>query len=304
MRIEQIEWLLTVIQYQSISKAAEKLFINQPTLSASVNALEQEIGIKLLERTHKGVLPTQAGKDLIPVMEAMVSGAEQLKAASRGIESNDYTATICACPLAVMIIMEQILPIIRKRHSVNRLHIREAYAGMVIREVAAKKASIGITAGNERAIRQAQLYATKNNMYMQRLHKTDKLMLACRQDHTLADQKHISFQELKNYPYALYEGSLPLNSLTATYTAYQGFREMYLFSNQNTLIHAIDTENLVTILPSETLLSHPLYQSGKIVCRSLADYDTNIIFYITFRSVETLTTLEKNILGIVRQTFC
>ncbi len=61
MEFKQLEALAAVIRLQSFSKAAEELYLTQPTISSHVRSLEQELGTSLLFRTTKEVSPTQEG---------------------------------------------------------------------------------------------------------------------------------------------------------------------------------------------------------------------------------------------------
>ena len=58
MTLQQINYLLTIAESRSMNKAAEKLFIAQPTLTGAVRDAESELGIKIFHRTNKGVTPT------------------------------------------------------------------------------------------------------------------------------------------------------------------------------------------------------------------------------------------------------
>lgn len=62
MDFRQIEAFVKVVRLRGFSKAGEALFLTQPTISAHVSSLENELGIKLLDRSNKDVLPTQAGQ--------------------------------------------------------------------------------------------------------------------------------------------------------------------------------------------------------------------------------------------------
>jgi len=61
MTIIQLEYLLAVANCGSFSQAAEHCFVTQPSLSMQVKALEEELGVVLLDRTKKPVVPTEAG---------------------------------------------------------------------------------------------------------------------------------------------------------------------------------------------------------------------------------------------------
>ena len=62
MTIIQLEYLLAVANCGSFSLAAEHCFVTQPSLSMQVKALEEELGVMLLDRSKKPVIPTEAGE--------------------------------------------------------------------------------------------------------------------------------------------------------------------------------------------------------------------------------------------------
>ena len=73
MTMNQMQYFSTVCRYHNITKAAKILMISQPGLSARLSELEAEVGVKLLERTSKGVSPTEEGARLLAHVEAVCS---------------------------------------------------------------------------------------------------------------------------------------------------------------------------------------------------------------------------------------
>ena len=61
MKLEQLHCFQEACKYRSISVAAEKNFISQPSFSSSITKLEKELGVTLLNRTSRGVSPTPIG---------------------------------------------------------------------------------------------------------------------------------------------------------------------------------------------------------------------------------------------------
>ncbi|MFI3317697.1 MAG: hydrogen peroxide-inducible genes activator [Rikenellaceae bacterium] len=61
MTIIQLEYLLAVANYGSFSHAADHCFVTQPSLSMQIKSLEEELGVVLLDRSKKPVIPTEAG---------------------------------------------------------------------------------------------------------------------------------------------------------------------------------------------------------------------------------------------------
>jgi len=62
MDFRQIEAFVYVVRFKSFSKAADAIYLTQPTVSSHISTLEKELGLKLIDRSGKEILPTSAGK--------------------------------------------------------------------------------------------------------------------------------------------------------------------------------------------------------------------------------------------------
>lgn len=78
-------YVLAVVDEGSFTDAAISLGITQPPLSQGVRRLEAAWGVRLLERSARGVDLTAAGRRLLPVMRALVADAESLEARARDL---------------------------------------------------------------------------------------------------------------------------------------------------------------------------------------------------------------------------
>src|SRR6266705_1628847 len=65
MDLRQLEIFVKVAELKSFSKAASALFLTQPTVSEHIRTLEQELGVRLLDRLGRGAEPTSAGRLLL-----------------------------------------------------------------------------------------------------------------------------------------------------------------------------------------------------------------------------------------------
>lgn len=62
MHLEQLKYFAEIIKCGSINKAAQNLFLSPSALSVSLTNLEKELGFKLVERSGRGVKPTELGE--------------------------------------------------------------------------------------------------------------------------------------------------------------------------------------------------------------------------------------------------
>lgn len=74
MKTEHMDYLLEVVKCRSINKASKKLHFNHQYLSQILSGVEEECGVKLLERTRLGIELTEAGQKALPQMEEISRG--------------------------------------------------------------------------------------------------------------------------------------------------------------------------------------------------------------------------------------
>lgn len=83
MNIDHIEAFMYVVHFNSIHKAADALFLSQPTVTARIKTLERELDAALFERRGRGIILTEKGKSFIPFAENIIRtfqlGKKQLK---------------------------------------------------------------------------------------------------------------------------------------------------------------------------------------------------------------------------------
>ncbi|MEU7046367.1 LysR substrate-binding domain-containing protein [Streptomyces varsoviensis] len=76
MELRQLEYLVTVVEEASFTKAAAKLHVAQPGVSAQVRQLERELGQSLLDRSGRTVRPTEAGAAVLPYARAALAAVD------------------------------------------------------------------------------------------------------------------------------------------------------------------------------------------------------------------------------------
>ncbi|MEO3403071.1 LysR substrate-binding domain-containing protein [Mucilaginibacter sp. CAU 1740] len=79
MTITQLEYIVAVDTYRSFVAAADKCFVTQPTLSMQVQKLEDNLGVKIFDRSKQPVVPTEIGIEIINQARIMLSESEKIK---------------------------------------------------------------------------------------------------------------------------------------------------------------------------------------------------------------------------------
>lgn len=79
MTLTQLEYIVALDTYRHFALAAEKCFITQPTLSMQVQKLEEELGVKIFDRTKQPVIPTEIGAGIIAQARVTLRNAGMIK---------------------------------------------------------------------------------------------------------------------------------------------------------------------------------------------------------------------------------
>ena len=87
MELRHLRYFVTAAELGSITRAAEKLFIAQPPLSAQLKQLEEEVGVPLLVRLPRGVRLTEAGESFLEDARAILARAQQAAVRARERQS-------------------------------------------------------------------------------------------------------------------------------------------------------------------------------------------------------------------------
>lgn len=79
MNLQQLEYIVAVDTHRHFANAAEKSFVTQATLSMMIKKLEDEIGIKIFDRSRQPVIPTKEGEEFIVRAKQVLADVKRLK---------------------------------------------------------------------------------------------------------------------------------------------------------------------------------------------------------------------------------
>lgn len=128
----RLRYFLRVAELGSLTRAADELHIAQPALSQHIRALEEEVGVKLLQRTSRGVLLTEAGATLVDesrqIIAAMSASLKRVRE-SKGAPAGDVVIGVGQTigSLLVVPLIEQAA----QRYPSVRIQVRELMSGLL-----------------------------------------------------------------------------------------------------------------------------------------------------------------------------
>lgn len=146
MHLKQIEAFAAVVRCKSFSKAAEAIYLSQPTISVHINSLEEEFETKLLIRSTKEVLPTAAGKILygysVEILNLMEKAKLDIKSCLTDVSG---TLHVAAATVPSQYILPRVMPLLLEKYPGVFLSLNQYDSIAVIKQVSNMEAEIGIT---------------------------------------------------------------------------------------------------------------------------------------------------------------
>jgi DNA-binding transcriptional LysR family regulator len=144
--LRQLEYLVTVVDTGSFTRAAAQLHVTQPALSHQVRALEEQAGGRLLERLPRSVRPTPMGRALLPHARAALADAERARtAARRAVELDCGELELAAVYSVALGVLPPALRTWHATHPDVRIRLIELrHADELAAAMAAGRADVGV----------------------------------------------------------------------------------------------------------------------------------------------------------------
>lgn len=203
MLLAQVESFLVVARTGNLSRAAEQLYLTQPTLTARLKALETEVGQDLFVRTARGVRLTEAGREFLPYAEratsALREGREHLEELRRGVQG---TLAVGASPGVSTYLLPTLLERFAALHPSIVISVRTGHSEEVLDLVLNEEVHVGLG----RVLRHPAIHATP--LY------EDELVLVVHPDHRFAHQPCVPVPELAQERMILFDRTSSYYDLT------------------------------------------------------------------------------------------
>ena len=125
MELRHLRYYAAVVEEQSFTKAAERLFIAQPPLSRQIQNLEAELGIQLFERGSRPLKTTEAGQFFYQHAVKLLSNAEEIKAMTQRIGLVEKTVTMGFVGSLLYGLLPKIVYLFRQQHPNLKIELVE-----------------------------------------------------------------------------------------------------------------------------------------------------------------------------------
>lgn len=258
MTLQQLKYIITIANEGSLSKASEKEFISQPSMSAMLKELENEIGIKLFNRTNRGLVITAQGDEFLAYARQVVEQYSLIenKYINKSVSKKTFNISTQHYSFAI----KAFINMINNQHFDMQKYefaIRETKTHEVIDDVRHLKSEIGVLYLNhfnktiiskflkEYSLEFVELFVCNIYVYIYK-------------DNPLSTQEKITFEDLQKYPNLAFE---------------QGEFNSFYFAEE--VFSTYDFKQKIRVNDRATMLNLMRGLNGYTLCSGIISQDLN-----------------------------
>ena len=256
MTLKQLRYVVTVAETGNITEAAGKLFIAQPSLTASIQELEKEFGIRIFERGKKGISLTKEGEEFLGYARQVLDQTNLIEERYTGTSAgkNKFSVSSQHYSFAVEAFVELL-----KEYGGDKyeFHMRETQTYEIIEDVARMRSEVGIlylNSFNETVILKT---LRDNNLTFEPLF-TAKPHVFIGKSSPLAKKKKLTTEDLKPYPRLSYE---------------QGSHNSFYFSEE--ILSTLDCDKEIVVCDRASLFNMLVGLNGYTICSGIISEELN-----------------------------
>ena len=247
MTLRELEYLVALAKYRHFGRAAEACLVSQPTLSAQIKKLEDELGVALVERDSRGVILTSYGHETAARAKRILLEVQQLKESVQQNQNPEAgTIRLGIFPTLGPYLLPHVVPKIRKRYPDLELLLIEEKSGGLLSRLREGDIDAGILALpiNDSQLRTEFLFE-------------ERFLLAVPKSHPFARRVSLPVGELMHHDLMLLEEGHCLRDQALEVCSFSGAEERSSFraTSLETLRQMVSAEVGITLLPELATLN-------------------------------------------------
>ena len=147
MNLQQLEYILAVDKHRHFARAAESSFVTQPTLSMMIQKLEDELGIKIFDRSRQPVVPTAEGEEILAMARRILSEVSLMKEYTAELKGEvSGTLHLGIIPTLAPYLLPLFIKPLAEKHPQLTLYIKEMVTDEIINKLHSGELDMGILA--------------------------------------------------------------------------------------------------------------------------------------------------------------
>src|SRR5690625_1729021 len=243
MRIRQLEYVHSIVEYHTIREAAKKLYVTEPTISQQIKVLEKQFGFPIFMREGRGIRLTTEGEAIYPYLLSVLNSVERLKNKVASINQPEGgEITFGLVPISTDSHLQTVLSDFYEDYPNIKVNIYESGSIELYNLLQKGEIDIAVTNTSE----ELRYEMIENGIHCRNLYDSNFTLIAA-VDHPLAQKTTISYKDLVNVPLMVYRNGLIQQTIVKLLGTEQNI--VYSFVDYNSAINFVKVGLGVSILP-------------------------------------------------------
>ena len=256
MTLQQLKYIIKIVECGSITEAAKQLYITQPSLSAAVKELERELGIVVFLRTTKGISLSVDGTEFLSYARQIIEQTELMEQRYMGKKPSRQLCSISTqhYAFAVNAFVELLLGLDVDEYEFT---LRETRTFEIIEDVKNMRSELGIiyfSGFNEKVLN--KLLKESRLVFNPLFEAEPHVFISSK--HPLAHHSSVVLEDLDNYPFLAFE---------------QGTYNSFYFSEE--ILSTVPRKKTIHVSDRATLFNLLIGLNGYTICSGVLSSDLN-----------------------------
>lgn len=256
MRIQQLHYIVKIVETGSMNEAAKQLFITQPSLSNAVRDLEHEMGIEIFIRNPKGITLTKDGVEFLSYARQILEQTALLEERYKSKNTNRELFSVSAQHYAFVV--NAFVSLLKKTDMTRyELFLRETRTYEIIDDVKNFRSEIGVLFLNSYNRDVLTKMFDDNHLTYTSLFKTHPHIFVSK-NNPLASKKLVTMEDLEEFPYLSYD---------------QGIHNSFYFSEE--ILSQIPHKKSIVVSDRATLFNLLIGLDGYTIATGILNSNLN-----------------------------
>lgn len=256
MTLQQLKYVIEIVNSGSITEASKRLYISQPSLSTAVKELENEMGIEIFNRTSKGISLSSDGVEFLSYARQVIEQTELLELRYK---DKKVIKKICSISTQHYAFAVNAFSNLIKKLNVSEYEVtlRETKTYEIINDVANFYSEIGILYLNSFNKKVLTKLFKENNLKFIELFKAEPHVFISK-NNPLANKSIVTIDDLKEYPFLCFE---------------QGNYNSFYFSEE--ILNTLPKKKIIHVSDRATLFNLLIGLNGYTICTGILNSNLN-----------------------------
>ncbi|WP_088042608.1 LysR family transcriptional regulator [Bacillus sp. EAC] len=298
MHIQKLEFLVEVAKTGSISTAAENLHVSQSGISQAISKIEEELGIKLFERSRLGVNVTEDGSKIIKkAYEILMKYDEFLEEARSSLKIQSAELRVSTIPALITYLLKPLMEF-KDIHPDSTIEIVENFSERTLEFIQQNKADIGLVVIYGEILE--QIKDINVDVILE-----GKMKVYVSNNSPYAISKTITPEELVEQKVVLYNGDYLKWFVTNFQAAFGKLNILFSSNNVEELLRTTSNGFGIGFAPDFVMKNNPYVLNEKIVEVEILNYEQkNVALGLVRSKAKRPSKIEKHLIQFLKSELC